>query len=309
MIRVVFMGTPEFSVNVLDGLVNSKLVDVSLVVSQPDKEVGRKRVLTPSKVSEYASSHALELLKPNNLKEEYEKILEYDPDLIITCAYGKILPKELLAYPRLGAINVHASLLPKYRGGAPIEWSIINGEHETGITVMYMDEAMDSGDIIEQESLEILDSDNKETLTKRLSFLGRDLLLKTLPSIIDQTNKRISQDTSLVTYAYNIKRSDEHLNFDMSSREVFNHVRALSPNPGCYVKIGSKTMKIFEGYISSDSSLGEASEVSKIYKDGIGVNTRDKIYVITKLQMEGKKVCSAKDYINGKSDLLGVKYE
>ena len=168
---------------------------------------------------------------------------------------------------------------------------------------------MDSGDIIKQESLEILDEDNKETLTNKLSFLGRDLLLETLPSIIDGSNDRIVQDNSLVTYAYNIKRSDEHLLFNTSARDVFNHVRGLSPNPGCYVRVDNKSMKIFDGYITDDDSLGEVGVVSKIYKDGIGVNTLDKIYVITKLQMEGKKVCLAKDYINGKSNLLGVKYE
>lgn len=175
---------------------------------------------------------------------------------------------------------------------------------------MYMDKLMDNGDIISQDSIEILDSDNLETLTNKLSLLGRDLLNSTLPSIFNKTNKRIKQDESKVVYAYNIKREEEHLDFSKSCREVFNKVRALSPSPGCYTHLNNKIVKIYDGYITNEKSEGSPSKISKLYKDGIGVNTSDYIYVITSLQIEGKKKMKASDYILGcKDSLIGEFYE
>ena len=199
LVKVVFMGTPNFSVPVLESLIENENYDVVGVVSQPDKKVGRKQLLTPSPISEVAILNNIPLLRIENIKNDFQCVLELNPDIIITCAYGQIIPQELLEFPKYGCINVHASLLPKFRGGAPIQRAIITGEEKTGITIMYMDKKMDSGDIIVQEELDILDSDNLETLTNRLSILGRDLLLKTLPSIINNTNSRFSQDSSKVT--------------------------------------------------------------------------------------------------------------
>ena len=222
--KIVFMGTPEFSVTVLESLYKIAEYEIVGVVSQPDKKVGRKQVLTPSPVSCFALSHNLPLFRIESIRKEFAQIVELDPDIIITCAYGQIVPIEILQSPKYGCINVHASLLPKYRGGSPIEYALLNGDKRTGITIMYMDLLMDNGDIITQEDLEILDSDNLETLTTRLSILGRDLLIRTLPSIFNGTNKRIKQDEKGATYAYNLKHEEEHLDFNCTCFEVFNKI-------------------------------------------------------------------------------------
>lgn len=308
MIRTVFMGTPEFSVNVLEGLLKEKNYEVVAVVSQPDKKVGRKQILTPSPISKLALDNNLPLLRLEKVKNEYNKILEYKPDIIITCAYGQIIPSELLDYPKYGCINVHASLLPKLRGGAPIHKAIIEGHEKTGITIMYMDKEMDSGDIISQQETIIEDEDNLESLQKKLSIIGRDLLLKTLPNIINNNITRIKQNKEEVTYAYNIKREEEKIDFAKSAREIFNQVRGLSPSPAAYFKLDEKIIKVYEGRIGPDiTSNKKIGEIVNVYKDGIGIKTKDKEYIITKIKPEGKKEIFVKDYLNGKKkeDLLG----
>ena len=194
---IVFMGTPEFSVPVLQALIEN--YKVKAIVTQPDKINGRNNKITFSPVKQVGIDNTILVLQPANIKEEYEEILALEPDLIVTCAYGQIIPRELLNYPRLGCINVHASLLPKLRGGAPINRAIMEGYTKTGITIMYMNTGMDAGDIITQEEVEILDTDTYTSLHDKLKILGRDLLIKTLPSIIDGTNTRTKQDESQVT--------------------------------------------------------------------------------------------------------------
>ena len=220
MIRVVFMGTPDFSVPVLKGIIENKEYKVVGVVSQPDKKVGRHQILTPSPISNVAMENNIKLFRIEKIRNDYQEILDLNPDVIITCAYGQIIPKQILDYPKYGCINVHASLLPKYRGGAPIHKAIIDGEKYTGITIMYMDEGMDTGDIISQQKVEILDNDTVDALHDKLSMVGKDLLLKTLPNIISGNIDRIKQDNSLATFAYNIKREDEHINFDNTSKNI-----------------------------------------------------------------------------------------
>ena len=229
-IKVVFMGTPDFAVPILEGLIEN--YDVIGVVSQPDKRVGRKQELVNTPIKEVALKHNIKVFQPVKIREEYEEIINLGADIIVTCAYGQIIPKAILDAPRLGCINVHGSLLPKLRGGAPIHWAIINGEKKTGMTIMYMDVKMDSGDIISSRETEITDSDNLESLYDRMSLIGRDLLLDTLPSIIEGTNERIKQNEDEVTFGFNIKREEEHIDFNKTSREVFNLIRGLSPIPG-----------------------------------------------------------------------------
>ena len=200
-VKVVFMGTPDFSVPVLEGLIEN--YQVIGIVTQPDRKVGRRQEVVFSPVKEVALKHNIPVFQPEKIRSDYTDILALEPDIIITCAYGQIIPKEILEYPKYGCINVHASLLPKLRGGAPIHHAIIDGYDKTGITIMYMDEAMDSGDIISQRETKILDLDTVESLHDRLSSLGRELLLDTLPSILDGSAKRVKQDADSVTYAYN----------------------------------------------------------------------------------------------------------
>lgn len=308
MIKAVFMGTPEFSVNVLKGLINSKKYEIVAVVSQPDRKVGRRQILTPSPISQIALENNIPLLRIEKIKNEYQKIIDYKPDIIITCAYGQMIPEELLNYPKYGSINVHASLLPKLRGGAPIHKAIIDGYEKTGITIMYMGKGMDSGDIISQKETFIDDSDTLDTLHDRLSIIGTNLLLETLPLIIEGKAERKEQDQNEVTYAYAIKREEEKIDFSKTSRQVFNQVRGLCRTPGAYMVLDNKIIKVYEGKIGTDTnSEKQAGEIINIYKDGIGIKTNDGEYIVTKIKPEGKKEINIKDYLNGKKkeDLLG----
>ena len=306
--RIVFMGTPEFSCNVLNGLIEN--YDVVGIVSQPDKEVGRKRILTPTPTKEIGIKNNIKVIQPIKIREDYESVLEMKPDLIVTCAYGQIIPEEILNCPKLGCINVHASLLPKYRGGAPIHRAIINGDTETGITIMYMDKGMDTGDIISMEKIEILDSDNLETLSNKLSVLGRDLLLKTLPSIIDGTNDRIKQDESLVTYAYNIKPEEEKIDFNKSAKDIHNLVRGLSPMIGAYFMMDGNRVKVFKTRIGTEK-FDNIGVINKIYKDGIGISCGDGEIILEEIQPFGKKKMDVCSYLNGikKDELVGKELE
>ncbi len=305
-LNIVYMGTPEFSVGPLRKLI--KEYNVSLVVTQPDKKVGRKQEIKYSPVKEFALENNIEVFQPVNIREDYQPILDKEPDLIITCAYGQIIPKVILDYPKYKCINIHASLLPKYRGGAPIHHSIINGDEYTGVTIMYMDTKMDSGDILYQDKIKIEETDNVGTMFEKLSILGSDMIIKSLPGIIDGSIKPIKQDEDKVTYAYNISKEDELLDFNKTSKEVFNKIRGLNPFPVSYALLDNKRVKIYSSRIGNSSKEGKIGEIINIYEDGIGVKTNDGEVIITELQFEGKKKTTVKDYLNGvqdKNKLLG----
>ncbi len=299
-LKVVFMGTPDFSVPVLNMLI--KNTNVIGVVTQPDKPVGRSGKLSITPVKEVALEYSIPIFQPNKIKEEYEDILKLNPDIIITCAYGQIIPKEMLDYPKLGSINVHASLLPYHRGGAPIHRAIIDGDSKTGITIMYMGIGMDAGDIISQKEIDILDTDTAESLFDKLSILGSELLYETLPSIIDGTNKRIKQDDSLATYSYNIKPEDEIIDFSKTRREVFNQIRGLNSWPVAYTYLEGKRVKVWSSKIGDGNVSKECGIIKNIYKDGIGVQVSDGEIILTEIQPEGKKKMLVKDYLNGLSN-------
>ena len=306
-IKVVFMGTPDFAVPILEGLIEN--YNVVGVVSQPDKKVGRHQELVSTPIKQVAIKNNILCLQPVKVREEYQDILDLNPDIIITCAYGQLIPVEILNYPRLGCINVHASLLPKLRGGAPIHKAIIDGYEKTGITIMYMDVKMDSGDIISQRDTEIIDNDNLESLHNRLSLIGKELLLDTLPEIIKGTNKRIKQNQDEVTYAWNIKREEERINFNITRREVFNLIRGLSPTPGAFVILDGQEMKVYSSIISDKIfSNRKIGEITGLYKSGIGVNCKDGEIILTSIKPFGKKRMDASSYINGlqnKENMVG----
>ncbi len=307
--KVIFMGTPDFAVPVLEGLIEN--YEVILVVSQPDKRVGRKQELKNTPIKEVALKNNIPVFQPVKIREEYQDIIDLNPDIIVTCAYGQIIPKVILDCPKLGCINVHASLLPKLRGGAPIHKAIIDGYKTTGITIMYMDVKMDDGDIISQREIEITDDDNLESLHDKLSIMGKELLLDTLPSIIAGTNERTKQNEDEVTFAYNIKREEEHIDFNKSSREVFNLIRGLSPVPGANAILFDNEMKIYESIISDKNYSGTPGEIVDITKQGIIVKTNDGSIIITKLKPFGKKMMDSNSYVNGigKDKLLGKVFE
>lgn len=295
--KVIFMGTPDFAVPVLKGLIEN--TEVIMVVTQPDKEVGRHRELVPTPIKKVADEHNIPVYQPTKIRAEYEPIINAGADIIITCAYGQIIPEVILNTPRLGCINVHASLLPRLRGGAPIHHAIIDGEAKTGVTIMYMDKKMDTGDIISTCEYEISQTDNVGTLHDKLSLMGKELLLNTLPSIIEGTNQRIPQNHDEATYAWNITREEEHIDFNRSAKEVYNQVRGLYPWPKANTIIGDIEVKVLECEISDKDSKFSSGTICEINKDSIGICTKDKVIYITKVKPFGKKEMAALDYING----------
>ena len=304
-LKVVFMGTPTFAVPVLQKLIDN--TNVVLVISQPDREKDRKGNILPTPTKKLAEDNNIEVYQPTKIKEQYEKITNLNPDIIITCAYGQIIPEVILNCPKYGCINVHGSLLPKLRGGAPIHHAIINGDKKTGITIMYMDKLMDSGDIINQEELEILDNDNLDSVYEKMSILGANLLIKTLPSIIDGTNQRIKQKEEEVTFGYNITKEEEKIDFSKNSQDIHNQIRGLSTIPGAYCLLDDKRLKVYQSEITNKKSTSSYGEIIDIDKTGIYVNTKDFIIKLTDIKLEGKKRCLIKDFINGikKEDYIG----
>ncbi|WP_033543694.1 methionyl-tRNA formyltransferase [Planococcus sp. CAU13] len=310
MTRIVFMGTPAFSVPILRMLVEEGYEVVS-VVTQPDRPVGRKKVLTPTPVKEEALRLGLPVFQPQKLKnpEEFQAVLDLNPDLVVTAAFGQILPTEILETPKLGAINVHASLLPAYRGGAPIHQAIIDGQKETGVTIMYMVDRLDAGDIISQSAVPIEKHDHTGSMFEKLSAAGTQLLRDTLPSIIEGTNQRIQQDESLVTFARNISREQERIDWNKSAEELYNQVRGLHPWPVAYTSFKGDNMKIWWSEPAEGSETGRPGEVVRLSEDAIHVQTGKGILAITELQPAGKKRMTAKEYLTGPKIQAGDLFE
>ena len=306
-LRVVFMGTPRFSVPVLEALIDN--YNVVAVVTQPDKAIGRGGKIGITPIKQVAINHNILVIQPKRIKEEYEEIIALEPDIIITCAYGQIIPKELLDYPKYGCINVHASLLPKLRGGAPIQRAIMNGYKKTGITIMYMEEKMDSGDMIEQEQIEIFDTDNYKTLHDKLSKLGSELLIKTLPNILSGNINPIKQNEEEVTYGFNISKEDEKINFAKAKNEIHNQIRGLDGFSGAYCIFAGKRLKVWKSKVTDNhfSNLLDG-EITKIYKEGIGVKVSDGEIIFTFVQPEGKKMMPGIAFANG-TNLVGKVFE
>ena len=295
--KIIFMGTPEFSKVVLEEFI--KRYKVRAVVSQPDYNRDRHGNVIYSPVKKLCMDNEILVLQPDKIRNHVDEILALEPDLIITCAYGQIIPKEILNYPKYGCINIHASLLPKYRGGAPIERAIMNGDKETGITIMYMNEGMDTGDMITSRSIPILDTDTNTTLRDKLSHLGAEMLLEVFPNILSGNITRTKQNDEEATYAFVIKREDERIDFNDTKRQIRNKVRALADKPGAYCMYKDKIWKIYDCYIT-DNYYPELfnGEFTNIYADGIGVKVSNGEIVITSLQVEGKQRVDATTFIN-----------
>ena len=300
-VKTIFMGTPEFAIPVLKTLL--KLSDVVCVVTKPDALVGRKKVLTPCPVKRRAIELGIPVSSPVKVCADYEDILNAKPDVIITCAYGQIVSKEILDIPKYGCINIHASLLPKYRGGAPIHYALINGEEETGVTLMYMDEGMDTGDMLVSERIKIEDNDNIEILSDKLSVLGSKMIVNYLEDIINGKIVGVKQDNDKATFARIIKRSDEHLDFNVSNRDVYNKFRALSPSPLPNFIMDDAEFKIAECQLCDEE--GNASEIISEGKDYFVIGCMNGSIKVTKIKPSGKNVMSVRDFKNGYGSLLG----
>ncbi|MEX3744533.1 methionyl-tRNA formyltransferase [Lysinibacillus xylanilyticus] len=308
MTSIIFMGTPDFSAPILR-MLHHEGYDIKAVVTQPDRPVGRKRVLTPPPVKAAALELGLHVIQPEKLRgsEELQQIIDLQPDLIVTAAFGQILPKELLDAPPLGCINVHASLLPKYRGGAPIHQAIMDGEKETGVTIMYMEQKLDAGDIISQKAIPIEKDDYTGLLFDKLSAVGSELLKDTLPSIINGTNSRIVQDEAQVTFASNISREQERIDWANDATTLYNQVRGLHPWPVAYTTFEDGNFKIWwakVGNAKHDTIPGTVVVISKDHFEvAAGNGTTLALYDV---QPAGKKRMTAEEYLRGTGSKLQI---
>ncbi|MUK89484.1 methionyl-tRNA formyltransferase [Ornithinibacillus sp. L9] len=307
MKRIVFMGTPDFSVPVLKMLTDSDY-EVVLVVTQPDRPKGRKKILTPPPVKVEAERQGIPVFQPEKLKNEYEKILSYKPDIIVTAAYGQLLPNELLETPSHGCINVHASLLPELRGGAPIHYAIIEGKRETGITIMYMAEKLDAGDILTQRSIPIERDDHVGSIHDKLSVLGAELLKETLPKLFAGELEPIQQDESKATFASNIKRDQEKIDWSLSNEAIYNQVRGLHPWPVAFTTYEGNVMKIWWGQpVNQEYDEDPGSIVDKPNDEAfIVVCGNKKGFKVTEIQPAGKKRMAVKQFLQGSSDRIKI---
>ncbi|AGA58304.1 Methionyl-tRNA formyltransferase [Thermobacillus xylanilyticus] len=301
-IRIVFMGTPEFAVPSLRALAASGY-RIAAVVSQPDRPQGRKRVLMPTPVKAAAEELGIPVLQPERVRrpEAVEAIAAYEPDLIVTAAYGQILPKSLLDLPRLGCINVHGSLLPKYRGGAPIQRAIMNGETVTGVTIMYMAEGLDTGDMISRVEVPIEPDDTAGTLFAKLSEAGAELLVRTLPGIIAGTARAVPQNDAEATYAPNLTREDERLDWSRGAKQLYDQVRGLSPFAGGYTLLNGEVFKVWQCRPADGPGGGADARPGTIRAAGgrLFVAAGDGWLELLQVQPAGKKAMPAAEWLKG----------
>lgn len=306
MTKIIFMGTPDFAVPVLRQVINDGF-EVIAVVTQPDRPVGRKKVMTPPPVKVEAEKQGIPVYQPEKIREknELEKVLALKPDLIITAAFGQILPKELLCAPTHGCINVHASLLPELRGGAPIHYAILEGKKKTGITIMYMAEKLDAGDIITKVEVPITEEDNVGTLHDKLSVAGAKLLSETLPLLLEGKLTATPQDESAATFAPNIKREQEKIDWTKPGEKIYNHIRGLNPWPVAFTTLDGKVLKIWNAEKLSGKASGTPGTIVQIGQEGITVVTGDETQIkIKELQPSGKTKMSVEDFLRGAGSKL-----
>ena len=298
--RIVFFGTPSFALPTLRGLLEG-LNEVVGVVTQPDREKGRGRKVVISPIKELALQQGCTLLQPEKVKEEaFQKVVRgLQPDLFVVVAYGQILPKSLLNIPQYGAVNVHASLLPRYRGAAPMAWAILRGEKVTGVTTMVMDEGMDTGDIFLQTEVPIGDEETCETLHDRLAPLGAQLLLETLEKMEAGDIRPIPQDHSKATYAPPLKKEDGHIDWKKEAAEIDRQVRAFNPWPGAFTTWGDRLLKIYRGGIRERTPAGKTGAVVWVGSDFIEVEAGKGSYLITEVQLEGRKRMTIREFLSG----------
>lgn len=307
--NIVFMGTPDFAVESLAKIYENGH-NILAVVSQPDKPSGRGMKMLPTPVKEYALNKNLKIYQPEKIKNNQEFINEIKslkPDVIVVVAYGKILPSEILNIPKYGCVNVHGSLLPKYRGSAPIQWAIINGDEKTGITTMFMNEGMDTGDMLLKEEIIIEENDTYGSLYEKLKKVGGKLIIQTLEGIADGLISRQKQ-TDDFTLAPMIEKSLGNINWNKSAKEIRNLIRGLNPMPGAYTNLDDKKIKVWSSEIMPDiveNDVVSGTVIKADSKEGLIVSTGDGFLKIIELQMPNSKRMSAEDYLRGNTIEVG----
>ena len=301
--RIVFMGTPEISATVLEGIISSGY-NVIAVIAQPDRPVGRKKILMPVPTKEVALRHNISVYQPIKIRKEYDFVKELKPDVIITLAYGQIVPQGLLDIPPLGCLNLHGSLLPKYRGAAPIQYALMNNDKVTGMTLMKMVKEMDAGEMYASEEVIIEESDNSTSLFKKMGEAALRLILKELPTILEGKLVGTPQDESMVSFAPSIKPEEEKLDLNKSKEELHGYIRALSDVPGAYLYLEGLKFKIYRSSIVSDELIGKVGEIVKADKKGLHLQTKNGVLALLDVQLEGKKRMDYMSFINGHPNLL-----
>ncbi len=305
--KIVFMGTPDFAAYSLEALVKYGH-EVVAVISQPDKKKGRGNKMQETPVKMCAKTHDLPVYQPEKVRDpEFVKQLEeMQPDLIAVTAYGQILPESILNIPKFGCINVHGSLLPKYRGAAPMQWAIIDGEAVTGITTMYMAKGMDTGDMLLTVEVPILDDDHFPKIHDKMAIAGADLLVETIAKLENGTCQRIPQNDADATHAKMIFKEDGLILWEKSGRDIKNLVRGLDPSPAAYTTFGDEVLKIFWGEAEAFSGTAQFGEVLEANKNGILVKCGDGAFRILELQMKGKKRMAASAFLLGNAVPVGT---
>lgn len=298
--RVIFMGTPDFAVGTLEAIINAGY-EVVLVVSQPDKAVGRSKALKYTPVKACAIEHNIPVYQPEKVRspECIAHLKEYGPDIIIVEAFGQIIPKAILDIPPYGCINVHASLLPKYRGAAPIQWAVINGDKVTGVTTMRMDEGLDTGDMIMKEEVVLAADETGGSLFERLSATGAELCVKTMEAILSDTAVYTPQDSSKATHTAKIHKELGCIDWTKSAQNIECLIRGLDPWPSAYTRIDDKTLKIWKAEIVSGEKEAAPGCIVKINKDSIWVQTGNGILSLLEVQLAGKKRMAVESFLNG----------
>lgn len=298
--NIIFMGTPGFAVPSLEKLYESGH-NVVLVVTQPDKPFGRGKKLKKSEVKETAEKLGLEIFQPDKIKkqENIDVLKSYNPDAIVVVAYGQILSREILTLPKYGCINVHASLLPKLRGAAPLNWAIINGEYKTGVTTMQMDTGLDTGDMLLKAEVEIDEEMNVGDLHYILMHKGADLLIETLVKLEKNEIVPQKQDDSLSTYAPMLDNENRKINWSLPAKNIHNLIRGLSPWPAAYFTMDEKTIKVYKSSYINDSTDYVPGYIIKAGKEGIFVKAKDGIVILKEIQMPGKNKMPVEAYLRG----------
>lgn len=308
--RVIFMGTPDFAVGTLEAVIASGH-QVVLAVTQPDKPKGRGGKMQPSPVKQCAAEHQIPVYQPRRVRnpECVEYLRGFSPDIVVVVAFGQILSKEILDMPRYGCINVHASLLPKYRGAAPIQWSILNGDKVTGVTTMRMDQGIDTGDIIEETRVEISLQETGGSLFDKLSQAGAGLLVTTLKKIEEGTACYRKQEESKATYVGMIDKKMGDIHWEKSAVEIERLIRGLNPWPSAYTRLNGKTLKIWKAAVEPGGDGAKAGTVCLVNKKELKIQTGDGILSLEEVQLEGKKRMSTEAFLRGYDVSPGIKCE
>lgn len=305
--KAVFMGTPEFSVGTLDAMCKAGH-EVVAVFTQPDKQKGRGKSVLMTPVKERALELNIPVYQPEKLKEDenYELLKELNPDVIVVVAYGQLITKRILDLPKYGCINVHASLLPKYRGAAPIQWAVIDGEEVSGVTIMKMDESLDTGDMIMKTELVLDEKETGGSLHDKLAIEGANLLVKALEALENNTATYTKQDDSKMTYAKKLTKELGNIDFSMPSKEIERLVRGLNPWPSAYTTYDGKTMKIWDVDVTDKQFDGENGEIVEVSKNDFTIKTSDGGIIVKEVQLQGKKRMDAGSFLRGTKVEKGV---